>query len=158
MRPASVWALVLLCGGCDSETNEASSTAKPAPVKKGGAVSSAPASAKRPPARTFLDEKKTVPPHLEWTRDVISRNGGVISFRVESQGPFAITVATGRAVKMIQSGDKKPIDRSDVLLIADSNGPSHEGKVTLPVGSSFFIIENRSDKPVEFHLQCSPSN
>jgi hypothetical protein len=129
---------------------------RPSPVKKTTAAGG-PATGPRSPARPFLDQKKAVPPRREWTREVTSRNGGAIAFRVESQGPFAITIVTDRAIKAMQSGDRKPIDRSEILLTADANGPSHEGKVTLPVGSSWFILENRSEKPVEFHLQCSPA-
>ena len=145
------------CVGCDSETSPSATPGPPSPARKARAVSGPPSSGPQSPARPFLDQKKSVPPHLEWTREVTSRNGGAISFRVESQGPFAITVVTDRALKAMKSGDRNPIDKSEILLTADSNGPSHEGKLTLPAGSSWFILENRADKPVEFHIECSPA-
>jgi hypothetical protein len=84
----------------------------------------------------FLDEKKEVPPHLEWNREVTSRSGGTISFRVSSQGPFAVTVVNAKGLQALKSGDKKAFDKSDLLLTADSKGPTYEGKATLPPGSS----------------------
>jgi hypothetical protein len=84
----------------------------------------------------------------------MSRNGATITFRVESQGPFGVTVVTEAAQKAMLAGDQKSIKRSDVMLLADSEGPTYEGKVTIPAGTSVFILENRSTKPVEFHLQC----
>jgi hypothetical protein len=106
--------------------------------------------------KPFLDEKKEVPPHLEWNREVTSRNGGTISFRVTSQGPFAVTVVTEKGYKAMQRGDKKAFDKADVLLTLDVKEGTHEGKVTLPAGSSYFIIENQTDKKAEIHLQCFP--
>jgi hypothetical protein len=160
MRWACLVSIAMLAcpsGGCDSERNEPTPPSPSSPVKQARTGSGRQPIASASPARPFLDQTKTVPPQLEWTREVTSRSGGAISFRVESQGPFAITVVTDRAIKAMQSGDRKPIDKSDVLLTADSNSPSYEGKVTLPAGSSWFIIENRSEKAVEFHLQCFPA-
>ena len=45
-------------------------------------------------AAPFLDAKKQVPSRREWNKEVGSRQGGAISFRVTSQGPFAVTVVT----------------------------------------------------------------
>jgi hypothetical protein len=44
----------------------------------------------------------------------------------------------------------------DLLMTADSRGSGYEGKVTVPAGRSWFIIENRSGKKVELRLVCSP--
>jgi hypothetical protein len=106
--------------------------------------------------KPFLDEKKEVAPHLEWNREVSAKKDGTISFRVESQGPFAVTVVTDKGYKAMKAGNKKGFDKTDVLLTIDSKENAYEGKVTLPAGSSYFIIENQSDKKVEFHLQCFP--
>lgn len=149
----SVAVLAWISAGCDSASNEPVPSSQPPPARK--AASRPPSSAPRKPVGPFLDQKKTVPPHLEWTREVSSKRGGLIAFRVESQGPFAITVVTDRAIKAMKSGSQTPIDRSEILLTADANGPSHDGKVTVPAGSSWFILENRADNPVEFRLQCS---
>jgi hypothetical protein len=125
--------MVLLASGCRTGTSQSAGSGKP-----------------------FLDEKKEVGPRLEWNREVTARSGGTISFRVTSQGPFAITVVTEKGYKALQGGDKKAFDKRDILLTVDSKEPSQEGKVTLPAGSSYFIIENQTDKKVELHLQCFP--
>jgi len=104
----------------------------------------------------FLDQKKEVSPGVEWNREVTSRSESTVSFRVDSQGPFAVTIVTGQAYKSILARDQKQLTQSDILLTADSQGPMYEGKVTIPAGSSWFIIANRANKSVEFHLQCFP--
>jgi hypothetical protein len=35
-----------------------------------------------------------------------------------------------------------------------SQGLEMDGKVAVPEGTSWFMIENKSDTPVEFHLKC----
>jgi hypothetical protein len=104
--------------------------------------------------KAFLDQKKEVGPHLEWNRDVVAKKEGTITFRVASQGPFSVTVVTEKGYKALQAGDRKALKKEEVLLTEDSKEAALEGKVTLPVGSSWFIIENRTDKKVEMHLQC----
>jgi hypothetical protein len=133
MRLAIICGMILLVGGCRKGTNQSAGSGK-----------------------AFLDEKKEVGPRLEWNREVTARSGGMISFRVTSQGPFAVTVVTEKGYKALQGGDKNAFDKRDVLLTVDSKEPSHEGKVTLPAGSSYFIIENQTDKKMELHLQCFP--
>ena len=95
---------------------------------------------------------------MEWNREVSSRNGGTISFRVDSQGPFAVTIVTGQAYKSILARDQKPLTRSDVLLTADSQGPTYEGKVTVTAALPTSSLRTCANKPVEFHLQCYPGN
>jgi hypothetical protein len=128
-----VGVLILLSSGCGSGTSNSPITGKP-----------------------FLNEKKELEPRQEWNREVISRSGGTISFRVASQGPFAVTVVTAKGYQALKGDDPKALDKADVLLTVDSKGPTHEGKVTLPAGSSYFIIENQADKKAEVHLQCFP--
>jgi hypothetical protein len=117
----------------------------PAPIVQGGQPAG---------AATFLDEEKEVPPRLEWNREVGSRQGGTFPFRVTSQGPFALTVVTDRGYKALQKGDRQSFKKEDVLLTVDSKGPTLDGEVTIPPGSSYFIIENHADKAVRLHLQC----
>ncbi len=159
-RSMGVWFLVLLCTGCEEESRQPATASKPAssPKREVGTVTTPSASEPHSPVRAFLDQKKEVNPGVEWNREVSSRNGGTITFRVDSQGPFAVTIVTGQAYKSILARDQKPLTRSDVLLTADSQGPTYEGKVTVTAGSSYFIIANRANKPVEFHLQCYPGN
>jgi hypothetical protein len=129
---AGGWLLVLICVGCGSGTSAGN--------------------------KAFMDEKKEIPPHLEWNREVVSRSGGAIKFRVTSQGPFAVTVVTDKGYKAMMAKNKGGFTKTDILLTVDSKENTYEGKVTIPAGSSYFIIENQSDKKVEFHLECFPAN
>jgi hypothetical protein len=159
-RSMSGWFLVLLCGGCEEERRQTAPAFKPAsnPTKEVGTIATSPASKPRPPARAFLDDKKEVSAGVEWNREVGSRNGGMISFSVESQGPFAVTIVTGESYKSLMAGNQRPLTQSDVLLTADSKGPTYERKVRLPAGASYFIVANRAGKTVEFRLQCFPGS
>jgi hypothetical protein len=127
-------ALLLLAAGCRPETK----------IGPGGAP------------KAFLDEKKDLPPRLMWSREVIAKTGGQVTFRVASQGPFAVTVVTEKGHKALQGGDRQAVEKADLMFAADSKGEPHEGRVTLPAGSSFFVVENRSDRNVQVHLQCFP--
>ncbi len=167
---ASAWVLIVLCGGCEEERNPPSSAARPASSPKqqatpvtGSAPAPLPSSSAAPVAtnsrsqtRAFIDEKHEVPPGMEWNREAIARGPGTISYRVESQGPFSVTILTGAAFKSLMAKDMKAINRADVLFTADFPGPTYEGKVTLPAGSTYFMLKNGSSKPVQFHLQCFP--
>lgn len=133
-RPSAVvWLMIVLAQGCDSGTGQSAKAGKP-----------------------FLDQTKEVAPHQEWSREVTARKGGTITFHITSQAPFAVTVVTDKGFKALQGNNKKQFDKVDVLLTLDSKGTTHEGQVALPAGSSYFIIENQSDKKVEIHLQCFP--
>jgi hypothetical protein len=152
----AVGILLLHCAGCESEPGNPVSGAKPSPSVKTTKSSPAGTNLSRGPrssSKTFLNQTKKVPARREWTREVNSRNGGAISFRVASQGPFAVTIVTDQAFKALQSG--KAPDKSDLLLTIDSPEATYPGKVTIPAGSSWFIIENQTDKEVEFRLECS---
>ena len=104
--------------------------------------------------KPFLDEKKQIAPRKEWNREVTSRTGGKITFRVTSEGPFAVTVVTGNGYKAMKSGDKQAFNKTDVRLTHDSPTPSHEAQVIRPAGSSYFIIENQATKPATIHIEC----
>jgi hypothetical protein len=148
--------LVLFCSACEAEKRaSAPKTASKRP--------SNPSVGQQPPAgpkasvsrRPFLDMKRKVPPMLEWNQDVISqKSNATMSFRVESQGPFSVIVITGDAHQKLMAGNDKALAKSDMLFDANSEGPTFEGKVTVPAGSVFFIIGNRDKNEVEFHLQC----
>jgi len=103
--------------------------------------------------KAFLDQKKEIGPRLEWSREITSKSGGTIRFRVTSQGPFGLTVVTDKGYKAIQ-GDRKALSKEDVLLTTDSKASTYEGNVALPPGSSWFIIENQTDGNAELRLQC----
>jgi hypothetical protein len=101
-----------------------------------------------------MDAKRQVPPRLEWNRDILSRSGGTLTFRVTSQGPFAVTVVTDKGYQSLQGGSQQAFDKRELLLTLDSRETSMEGRVTVPAGRSWFIIENQTNKNVEMHLQC----
>jgi hypothetical protein len=105
-------------------------------------------------AKAFLDQKKQIPPRKEWNREITSQRGGTIRFQIASQGPFGVTVVTDKGFKALQSGNENAETKQEILLLADSKKPTLERWVTVPAGSSWFIIENQTDKPVEMHLQC----
>jgi hypothetical protein len=119
-------------------------TAQPAPV--------APQATTLTGNAPFLDAKKQVPSRREWNRDVISRQGGTISFRLTSQGPFSVLVLTDRGRKALLGGGQ--LLKEDGLFNIDAPGPVFEGKVTVPPGPSWFIIENQASQAVEMHLEC----
>ena len=118
-----------------------------------GAGSSGERAAPARPAAPFLDQTQEVPAGREWMREVTSRAGGTIAFRVDSQGPFAVTVITDKGMQAVKGGSGP--SREDLLLTADSRGNTHEGKIALSAGSSSFIIENRAGRPATLRLVCS---
>lgn len=131
----------------------ASGTA-PAPVASATPTPN-PAPAPRPKAPAFLDQTREVDPGQAWSREVVSKRGGAIDFRVESQGSFSVSVLTDTGYRAVQAGSG-PL-QADLLMSADAKGASYEGKVTLPAGQSWVIIENRSGKKAPIHLVCSPA-
>lgn len=104
--------------------------------------------------KPFLDKKMPVPAGLEWSTNIVSKKGGPFTFRLESQGPFAVTLVTEAGFQAMKNNDQKNFKKSDVLLTVDSKTNSYENKVSAPPGVSWFIIENHAGKNVEFHLQC----
>ncbi len=109
-------------------------------------------------AKPFLEGTKTVPARREWNRDFGSKKGGVVVFRVSSPAPVAITIITDRGYKVLTSGNPAAMSKADVLLSVDGTPPSYEGRVTVPPGMSWFIIENRSDAEAQIRLECFPGS
>jgi hypothetical protein len=91
---------------------------------------------------------------MEWSREIMAPYAATITFRVTSQGPFRVTVVTERAYKAAVAKNREKLDKEDILLAIDSKNTTYDGKVTLPAGSSWFIIENQTDKPAKIRLQC----
>jgi hypothetical protein len=90
---------------------------------------------------------------MEWNRDFGSKSGGVVSLRVTSTAPFGVTVVTDQAYRAVKNGAQK-VDRSQGLLSIDAKPPSYEGRVTVPPGMAWIIIENQSDSTATIHLEC----
>jgi hypothetical protein len=135
--PVLIVALVASAGGCSPKGSNPSSDQKAAG-----------------PRKPFLDQKKEIVPQQEWNREITSKNGGTITFRVESQGPFAVTVVTDRGYKALVGGNSSAIKKEDMLLTIDSKEPTLERDITIPAGSSWFIIRNDMNQKAEIHLQC----
>jgi len=102
--------------------------------------------------KPFLDQKKEVPAGREWIREVTSRFGGTFRFRVTAQGAYAVTVITDKGYRALQA--KQKVNKDDILLTFDSQEPTLERSLTVGAGSTWFILENHTDKTVEFRLQC----
>jgi hypothetical protein len=63
-------------------------------------------------------------------------------------------VVTEKGYKAVQGGNRNALSKEDVLFTTDSKESTYEGKVTLPPGSVWFILENQMDKYAEIRLQC----
>jgi hypothetical protein len=103
---------------------------------------------------SFLKQTKSVPPRLEWNREVVAKNDGLIRFVVKSPERFAVTLVTGQAYNDMVAGKKKRLTREDVLHTSDCRPPSFEKTLKLAKGNYYFILENQSDKKVDIHLEC----
>lgn len=156
------WILVVLCllVGCSGEDATKPKTVVPAEPPRANGPSSL--AGGRPPVgrearigAPFLDQTKQIPGGLEWVREITSKSGGTILFRVTCDRPFSVTLVTDRAYRAIQRRDARALQKEDVLLTVDSaDAPVFEQRVTVPEGSSWFILLNRTDKPAEMRLQC----
>ena len=133
--------IAILCVGCRQDAKDSNST----PNASKGTT---------PTGNVFLDKKKQIPAGLEWNTNVVSKSGGQFSFRVASQGPFAVTIVAEAGYQAMKNNDRKNFKKSDMLLTVDSKENNYDGKVTVPAGTSWFIIENQAKTEVEFHLQC----
>jgi hypothetical protein len=119
-------------------------SAAPAAGQSGGTKSSTP----------FLTGSKVVPARMEWNRDFGSSKGGTVAFRVTSTAPFGITIVTDKAYQAMKRGSTAKIGRSEGLFMTEAQPPSYEGRVTVPPGMAWIIIENQSDTPATIQLEC----
>jgi hypothetical protein len=129
----AVCAFMLLAGGCR--------TADDKPIAK---------------AKPFMDDKKQIPSRLEWSSDFFARSPRTFAFRVSaSEGPFTVIFVTDKGWQGAQGRDRKAASKEDLLLVLDSKGPETvlEENVNVPAGRSWIMVENRTDKAVEFHVQ-----
>jgi hypothetical protein len=112
--------------------------------------------------KPFLDQTKTVPAGHEWNREVASLRGGDIRFLVNSPVSFSVIVVRDRTYKEIlklMKGEPGDLKQEDVLLNKDFKPPMKMVTVTLPPGSSWFMIRNNASKPAELRLRCwNPSS
>jgi hypothetical protein len=104
-------------------------------------------------ARPFLDEKKPVQPKQEWVREVASRQGGTILFKITAGGPFSVTVLTQEAYEALKRKDTETFQKRGVALTKDSVGPELTQNLKLEAGRYFFIIRNNQPEAAEMRLQ-----
>ncbi len=104
--------------------------------------------------RVIVDQTENTAAGIGWNKDVVLTRPGTIEFHVTLQGRFAVTVVTDKAYQALQRSDERALTKGDVLFMRESQGLQMAGKLALPAGTSWFIIENRSDTPVDFHLKC----
>jgi hypothetical protein len=104
--------------------------------------------------QAFLKQTKTVPPRLEWSREIVANTNGLFRFVVKSPEPFGVTLITGEAYKDLVAGKKKRLSKEDVLHTSDCRPPSFEKTLMLKRGNYYFILENQSDKKVDIRLEC----
>jgi hypothetical protein len=102
----------------------------------------------------FLKESKKVVARQEWNREIVTKKGGPMRFKVTSPEPFGVTLITDAARKDLMKGVKREFGTNDVLLTLNSKPPVFERVIKLAAGSYYFILENQSTKPVEFTLEC----
>src|SRR5262249_7797522 len=97
------------------------------------------------PGAPFLDQRKTMPAKLEWNREIVSRFGGPMKFRITSQGPFSVILVTSRVHKAMLANTITPDMKKECLVDVDAKGSELERTVTLLPGSYVFIIENQAN-------------
>ena len=102
----------------------------------------------------FLKQSKKVVARQEWNREVVTKTGGLMRFKVSSPEPFGVTLVTDAARKDLMNGVKRKFGTNDVLLTLNCKPPVFERELNLAAGSYYFILENQSTKPVEFTLEC----
>jgi hypothetical protein len=163
--PMRSWATVALamllvaCTACKKQDRTGSGPGDSVPPQA-GVPSGAPSPGAAPPGAKsgtpFLQGAKDVPARKEWNRDFGSAKGGVVVFRASSTVPFAVTIITDKGYQALTSRGKP--DRSDLLLTVDAKPPSYEGRITVPPGRAWFIIENQSDATAQIRLECYEGN
>lgn len=104
--------------------------------------------------QVFVDQTKDVIPQQEWNREIVTKKGGTVTFTIESQGPVSIIVLSGKGYQALLAKDMDAIERSDLILNLPSVPTPYTRTVTVPPGSSYFIIENLSDQSVKMRLKC----
>lgn len=106
------------------------------------------------PSRPFFDESKSLLPTQEWNREIVAKQAGKIRFRVDTVGPFALTVMNDKAHRGVLSNNMQGISKKDIMLTQDFSGPSSEGTVKLGKGTSWFLIENSASSTATLRLRC----
>ena len=106
--------------------------------------------------KLFFDEKKQIPPRQAWHKQTITKRAGNMTFRITSQGPFTAAVLTDKLWQAVQKKDDQTIqkEKAGEILFVDCKELELEKTVSIPAGSTWIVISNQTDQPVEIHLQC----
>lgn len=102
----------------------------------------------------FLNEKRVVPAGAEWNREIIAKHDGNFRIAIVSDAPKGVVVVTSKAHKAILAKQMDSIDRSDIVLVADTTEKLLRRTVKLAKGSYVLMLENRASKPTETYLRC----
>ena len=145
-------------GGSSASPSSAHPTVPEEPLNKvvAGTNEPAPHSARgeRGDPRVIVEQTENTAAGIGWNKDIVLSRPGTVGFHVTSQGRFAVTIVTDKAYQALQRSDEKALAKQDVLYMRESEGYEMNGKVALPAGTWWFIIENRSEAAVDFHLKC----
>jgi hypothetical protein len=82
------------------------------------------------------------------------QSGGKITFKIDSQGPISVIFIKENGYKALLTRNADALQKTDIILNVPSAPSPYEKTVTAPAGSSWFIIQNLSDKSVEMRLRC----
>ncbi len=102
----------------------------------------------------MLDTTSTIDAGVAWDTDFVAPRAGTIGFHAASKGLFTLTVVTDRAHQALVNSDEREMRKQDFLFNRDSQGYAMDGSVAVPAGKLWFIVQNKSDAAVEFHLKC----
>jgi hypothetical protein len=143
--------LVAGCGSKDADVPKSDNATGKADVKSDRDLAASGAASS---VRPFIDEKFVVKPSDMWHREIKAPRAGTIRFRVEAKTPFFVYVVTNHGHEVLNGANPNSIKQEDLLFKQNSDGHTMEDRVSLPPGSSWFLIESASNKEMEVHLEC----
>ena len=108
------------------------------------------------PGKSLIDLKRQVPIAKEWNSPVAAPKDCTMAVKVEDKGPFSILLVADRSYQAMLKGNPRGMVKADVLLDTKVAGASYAGEIKFPRGTAWFIIENGSGQPADFHLVCTP--
>jgi hypothetical protein len=121
---------------------------------RGDAAPAIAAAGAETPGKLLVDQRRQIPAGKEWNCAIAPARAGTMSVKVEGKGPFSILLVADRSYQALMKGNDKGLNKQDLLLDTQVAGSSYVGTVKVPKGTAWFIIENRSGEPIDFHLEC----
>mgnify|MGYP001445250651 CR=1 FL=1 len=104
--------------------------------------------------KPFLEQTKMIPSLKEWPREVTSKKGGTIHFITKSEAKLSILVIADRTFKALINSNDSGIVKSDFLFNTKTPKGKFKSTITIPKGSSHFVIQNLSKEDSEVTLVC----